>query len=54
VNLAAKILVINPRLKPEQVIALIRDNAETTADGRRVLINPKKTMAAAARQGSAG
>jgi hypothetical protein len=29
------------------VIALIRDNADTTPDGRRTLINPKKTLAAA-------
>jgi len=46
VNLAAKILAIDPKLKPEQVIALIRDNADKTADGRRTLINPKKTIAA--------
>jgi len=47
VNLAAKILTVNPKLSPNQVIALIRDNADTTADGRRTLINPKKTLAAA-------
>jgi hypothetical protein len=47
VNLAAKILTINPKLMPNQVIALIRDNAEKTPDGRRTLINPKKTLAAA-------
>jgi len=46
VNLAAKILAIDPKLGPEQVIALIRDNADKTADGRRTLINPKKTIAA--------
>jgi subtilisin family serine protease len=46
VNLAAKILAINPKLTPEQVIALIRDNADRTPDGRRTLINPKKTLAA--------
>jgi subtilisin family serine protease len=46
VNLAAKILAVNPKLTPEQVIALIRDNADKTADGRRTLINPKKTLAA--------
>jgi subtilisin family serine protease len=46
VNLAAKILAVNPQLKPAQVIALIRDNADKTPDGRRTLINPKKTLAA--------
>ena len=46
-NLAAKIVAINPRLTPPQVIAIIRDTAEKTADGRRTLINPKKALAAA-------
>lgn len=53
VNLAAKILAVNPKLMPPQVIALIRDNADKTPDGRRTLINPKKTLAAA-RAGKAG
>ena len=30
VNLAAKILAVNPKLTPAQVIALIRDNADKT------------------------
>jgi subtilisin family serine protease len=47
VNLAAKILAVNSKLMPTQVIALIRDNADKTPDGRRTLINPKKTLAAA-------
>ncbi|MEO8484755.1 MAG: S8 family serine peptidase [Betaproteobacteria bacterium] len=47
-NLAAKILAVNPSLAPPQVIAIIRDTAETTADGRRVLIHPQKAVAAAA------
>ena len=47
VNLAAKILAVAPKLTPSQVIALIRDNADKTPDGRRTLINPKKTLAAA-------
>ena len=47
VNLAAKILAVNPKLMPNQVIALIRDNADKTPDGRRTLINPKKTITAA-------
>ena len=46
-NLAAKILAVNPKLAPPQVIAIIRDTAEKTADGRRVLIHPKKAIAAA-------
>jgi subtilisin family serine protease len=53
VNLAAKIIAVNPKLTPNQVIALIRDNADKTADGRRTLINPKKTLAAA-QTGTAG
>jgi subtilisin family serine protease len=47
-NLAAKMLALTPKLKPTEVIAIIRDTAERTADGRRVLINPKKAVAAAA------
>jgi subtilisin family serine protease len=45
-NLAAKILAVNPALKPPEVIRIIRDTADTTADGRRHLINPKKAVAA--------
>jgi len=47
-NLAAKILAVDPALKPTEVIALIRDTADRTPDGRRVLINPRKAVAAAA------
>jgi subtilisin family serine protease len=47
-NLAAKILVVNPKLTPPQVIDAIRKTAEKTADGRRTLVNPKKAIAAAA------
>jgi len=46
-NLAAKILTVNPKLTPVQVIDVIRKTAEKTADGRRNLIDPKKAMAAA-------
>ena len=49
-NLAGKILAVNPALKPAGVIALIRDTAEKTADGRRTLINPKKAIDAATRK----
>ncbi len=46
-NLAAKILAVNPRLKPVEVIEIIRSTADKTADGRRTLINPKKALVAA-------
>jgi subtilisin family serine protease len=46
-NLAAKILVVNPKLSPPQVIDVIRKTAEKTADGRRNLIDPKKAVALA-------
>jgi subtilisin family serine protease len=47
VNLAAKILAVNPGLKPPEVIRIIRNTSDTTADGRRHLINPVKAVAAA-------
>src|SRR6185295_17542912 len=37
-NLAAKMLAVNPKLTPVEVIAIVRDTAEKSADGRRVLI----------------
>ena len=43
-NLAGKILAVNPALTPPQVIAIIVNTADKTADGRRVLINPKKAL----------
>jgi len=46
-NLAAKILAVNPRLTPPEVIAIIEKTAEKTTDGRRVLIHPAKAVAAA-------
>jgi subtilisin family serine protease len=46
-NLAGKILAVRPELKPTEVIGIIRDTADKTADGRRTLINPKKALAAA-------
>lgn len=49
-NLAAKILVVNPKLTPPQVIDVIRKTAEKTADGRRNLIDPKKAIALAESQ----
>ena len=52
-NLAAKILAINPDLKPQEVIAVIRDKADRTPDGRRILLNPKKAIAAVEEKSSA-
>ncbi|MGE0358300.1 MAG: S8 family serine peptidase [Burkholderiales bacterium] len=46
-GLAAKILAVNPKLKPAEVIAIIVETAEKTADGRRNLIHPAKAVAAA-------
>ena len=46
-NLAAKLLAVNPKLKPQDLIKLIVDTAERTPDGRRNLINPKKALEAA-------
>ena len=46
-NLAAKLLAVNPKLKPEEVIRIIVDTAERTPDGRRNLMNPKKALEAA-------
>jgi subtilisin family serine protease len=46
-NLAAKILAVNPALKPAEVIEIITVTAEKSADGRRKLINPAKAVAMA-------
>ena len=46
-NLAAKILAVAPKLSPTEVIDLIQRTADRTADGRRVLINPRKALDAA-------
>ena len=43
-NLAAKMLTVNPKLKPPQVIALIVEAAERSDDGRRNLIHPMKAV----------
>lgn len=48
-NLAGKILAVNPKLTPPEVIALIRETTEKSADGRRFLIDPRKAVAAAQR-----
>ncbi|MGE5088100.1 MAG: S8 family serine peptidase [Candidatus Levyibacteriota bacterium] len=44
-NLAAKMLAVDPRLTPPQLIAVIRATATPTADGRRNLIDPKAALA---------
>jgi subtilisin family serine protease len=47
-NLAAKLLAVNPRLTPTELIELIRRTADDSADGRRHLIHPKKALELAA------
>jgi len=44
-NLAAKLLALDPKLTPVQLIALIQKGATPTADGRRHLIDPKASLA---------
>jgi subtilisin family serine protease len=46
-NLAAKILAVSPKLTPPEAIALIRQTAEKSANGRLNLIHPKNALAAA-------
>jgi subtilisin family serine protease len=51
-NLAAKMLAVNPKLTPVELVAILQQTAEKTADGRRILIHPAKAVAAAqARKG---
>ncbi|MDQ3025978.1 MAG: S8 family serine peptidase [Pseudomonadota bacterium] len=46
-NLAAKMLALNPRLKPEDLIRIIVETSEKSADGRRVLVHPARAVSAA-------
>ena len=46
-NLAGKLLAVNPKLTPVELVRIIVDTADRSADGRRVLVNPKKAVAAA-------
>jgi hypothetical protein len=46
-NLAGKLLAVNPKLTPTELIRIIVDTADRSADGRRNLVNPKKAIAAA-------
>jgi subtilisin family serine protease len=43
-NLAAKLFALDPSLSPAQVIDLIRGGASTSADGRRHLIDSKRSV----------
>ncbi|MCO5125476.1 MAG: S8 family serine peptidase [Rhizobacter sp.] len=47
-GLAAKMLAVNPKLQPAVLIRIIVSTADKTPDGRRVLVNPKKALMAAA------
>jgi len=44
-NLAAKLFALDPSLTPAQVIELIKKGATASPDGRRHLIDPKRTLA---------
>jgi len=44
VNLAAKLIALNTALTPEQVIKLIVGGSTPSADGKRHLINPRKSI----------
>jgi len=48
-NLAAKMLAVNPKLTPTDVIRIIRDTVEKTPDGRRMLLHPARAVEAAQR-----
>jgi subtilisin family serine protease len=45
VNLAGKLIALDPKLTPERTIALMKQGANPSADGRLRLINPKATVA---------
>jgi subtilisin family serine protease len=45
VNLAAKLFALDPSLTPAQVVALIKRGATTSEDGRRHLIDEKRSVA---------
>jgi hypothetical protein len=46
-GLAAKMLAVNPKLKPAGIIAIILGTVEKTADGRRFLVHPGNAVTAA-------
>ncbi|MCO5949994.1 S8 family serine peptidase [Mucilaginibacter flavidus] len=43
-NLAAKLIAVKPSLSPAEVIALIKNGADISADGRIKLVNPKRSF----------
>ncbi len=43
-NLAAKLLAVEPGLTPTQLVTLIREGADTSDDGRRHLVNPRRSV----------
>ncbi len=43
-NLAAKLIAVDPSLKPAEVVKLIRDGSELSADGRLRLSHPKRSL----------
>ena len=53
VNLAAKLIALDPALTPPEVIALIEEAAETSENGRLRLINPKRSVELLAERQSA-
>jgi len=46
-GLAAKMLAVNPKLTPPEVIAIIEKTLDKTSDGRRLLVHPARAVAAA-------
>lgn len=46
-GLAAKLLAVRPGLTPVELIAIMVETAERTADGRRTLLHPARALAAA-------
>jgi subtilisin family serine protease len=43
-NLAAKLFALDPSLTPSRAIELIKQGATASDDGRRHLINPKRSV----------
>ena len=44
VNLAAKLIALDPSLTPDKVKDLIKKGSDLSSDGKRLLINPKRTI----------
>ena len=49
-NLAAKLIALHPTLTPERTMALMRQAADSSPDGRLHTINPKATLALLAQE----